>query len=180
MTMSRPLIIRLLVAGVIVAILVATACLVQVRPGTVVIVSRLGEPVAVLDKPGPTLRLPPPLERSTVVPVPLRTTASGQIRTILSDGTSLVIEAFALWRVDPEQAITWLRSTGNNPDQAAGLLRTVMGSALQSVGGRYAITQIVNLDPQALGHDSFRQEVLAEVREKFGGRYGIEAGRPRL
>ena len=171
---TQRLLIRLLLAALVVVVLIGVACLVQVRPGTVVIVTRLGEPVAVLDTPGPNIRLPPPIERAIVVPVPLRTTASGQIRTILADGTSLVIEAYALWRVDAEQAIMWLRSTSNDPDRAADLLRTVIASALQTIGGSFRIDHVVNLDPQAVALDEFRTAVLDEVRQQIGQRYGVE------
>jgi len=164
---------RLSIAFLLVAIFAVAACLIQVRPGTTVIITRLGDPVAVLHEPGPALRWPRPIERAVVIPTPLRTTASGQIRTIMGDGISLVFEAYALWRVDSSQVVTWLRATRNDPDQAAMLLRTIMASALQTASGKYRLDQIVNLDPKAIHIDTLSQDVLTEVRRQLGDRYGI-------
>ena len=74
---SRGRWLRFAAAGMVVAVLIAAACLVVVPAGEALVVMRLGDPVRVLTTPGLHAKLPIPLETTTTVDLRLRTTTSG-------------------------------------------------------------------------------------------------------
>ena len=68
---------RYLIAATVTAVAVISACAVLVGPSEAVVVTRFGDPVRVLVRPGLTWRLPSPIEGTTKVDLRLRTTSSG-------------------------------------------------------------------------------------------------------
>ncbi|HLN11512.1 MAG TPA: SPFH domain-containing protein, partial [Xanthobacteraceae bacterium] len=65
---------RLLIAALVLATAIAAACLVMVEAGQAVVITRFGDPVRVVTRPGLTWRIPSPIEDTVKVDLRLRTT----------------------------------------------------------------------------------------------------------
>lgn len=175
--LARPL------AAIVALVLCALwACTCAVGEGQAVVVTRLGEPVRTLISPGLAWILPPPIERTVQVDLRLRTTASGLYSVQLADGSSLVVEAFAAWRVarTAQAPVTFLRAVRNDPEEAAIQLRGMLGSAIQTASGGYRLDDLVNTDPARLRLSGFEHALATALAAKAGERYGIEVAEVAL
>lgn len=158
----------------VLALLAAT--LVTVRAGTAVVVTRFGDPVKVLVRPGLAWKAPAPLERTIEVDLRLHTTASGIHGVLTRDGLSVVVQAHVAWQVpaDPERVQRFLRASSNRPDEAADQLRSFLGSALETVSARFELASLVNTDPAQVRLDHYE----AALKERLAGQardmWGIE------
>ena len=90
---------RIAGAGLLVALLVSAASLVQVRSGESLIITRFGNPVRVLLNPGLAWRLPAPFEMATAVDLRLRTTSSGLQDVGTRDGLRIIVQSYAVWQL---------------------------------------------------------------------------------
>lgn len=147
-----------------------------VRQNQAAIVTRFGNPVKTIVEPGLYFRMPPPVEKEIKVDLRLRTTASGLYSVQLSDGTIIVTEAFVIWRVPAEKSAieTFVRSLGNDPREAAVQLRSISGSALQTVSGSFTMPQLINTDPEKIMLAAFEKELADIIRRKTSDLYGID------
>jgi modulator of FtsH protease HflC len=84
---------RFLVAFLIVAAAVLSACLVLVSPGQAIVVTRFGDPINVLTAPGLAWKMPAPVESTIDVDLRLRTTSSGLQDVGTRDGLRVLIQA---------------------------------------------------------------------------------------
>ena len=166
---------RFAAAGMVVAVLIAAACLVVVPAGEALVVTRLGDPVRVLTTPGLHAKLPLPLETTTAVDLRLRTTSSGFQDVGTRDGLRVLTQAYVAWQVadDPDRVRLYLRSVRNDPDEAARQLRTFLASALEVTLSDFDLAALVNTDPGRLDYDRLE----SRLREQLAGRainvYGI-------
>jgi membrane protease subunit HflC len=167
---------RLLAAVGVVLLCALWACTVAVGEAQAVVITRLGEPVRTLTRPGLAWLLPPPIERSVAVDLRLRTTASGLYAAQLADGATVVVEAFAAWRVarTPDAALAFLRAVRNDADEAGAQLRGMLGSAVQTASAGFRLDELVNTDPARLRLAAFETALTTALAEKAGTRYGIE------
>ena len=78
---------------------VAAACLVQVRSGEAMVITRFGNPARVLLEPGLAWRLPLPFESAIPVDLRLRTTSSGLQDVGTRDGLRIIVQAYVAWQV---------------------------------------------------------------------------------
>jgi len=121
---------RFLVAFLIVAAAVMSACLVLVGPGQAIVVTRFGDPINVLIAPGLAWKMPAPIESTIDVDLRLRTTSSGLQDVGTRDGLRILIQAYVAWQVpaEPDRIRQFLRAVRNQPDVAAQQLRSFVGS----------------------------------------------------
>lgn len=168
--------IRLAFVAIFLIAMLSMALMVTVSSGQAAVITRFGMPKRVIVEPGPDWRWPPPFERVATVDLRLRTTASGKYSTQMRDGSIAVIEAFALWRVTPkENAVRrYLVALGNNPKEAAVQIRSILGSAIQTVAGMYQMNSLVGNNPKGVELSSFENDLARVVREKLGSKYGVE------
>ncbi len=92
------------------------------------------------------------------------------------DGLSLVVQVYAAWRIssDADAVLRFVRSTGGSADAAAGQLRTLLNSALETVSGRFALADLVNADAGAVRIADYEAAVRARVAAAAGATLGIE------
>jgi membrane protease subunit HflC len=129
--------------------------------------------------------LPAPIERAQRVDRRLRTTATGSHGVLTKDGLSLVVQAYAAWRVqgDGDQVLRFVRATGGDGDAAANQLRTLLNSALETVSGRFALTDLVNTDASAVRlaeYETALRERLAGTASETLGVELVQVGIERL
>ncbi len=140
---------RVGLAVALVMVIAAAASLVQVRSGEATVITRFGNPVRVLLKPGIAWRWPMPFETAIPVDLRLRTTSSGLQDVGTRDGLRIIIQAYAVWQVqaDPGHVERFMRAVQNQPDEAARQIRTFVGSALETTTSGFALDRLVNTDP---------------------------------
>ncbi|WP_086642735.1 SPFH domain-containing protein [Acetobacter sp. DsW_063] len=155
------------------ALLAATSL--TVSSGQAVVVTRFGAPVRVQTSPGLTWKMPAPLEMAQTVDMQTRTTSGGLQDVGTRDGLRVLVQAFIAWSIpnDPDQIKHFLRATGNDPDEAARQLRSLLGSTLQIVASDFALSDLINTVPSAVKTGEFEKKLLAVIRPQAEAIYGV-------
>ncbi|MEM9765099.1 MAG: SPFH domain-containing protein [Pseudomonadota bacterium] len=109
----------------------------------------------------------------------LNSTSSGLINTPVADGdavSTLTMEAFGVWRVPREgdAVVLFLRALGNDPQQAADLLRKIMQSKMQEIAGGFQLDQLVNVQESATRLEEFEALVTESASQGLKQEYGID------
>lgn len=167
---------RVTIAVVLVALIAATACLVQVRSGEAMVITRFGNPVRVLLQPGLAWHLPVPLETAIPVDLRIRTTSSGLQDVGTRDGLRIIVQAYTVWQVknDPQHVQRFIRAVQNQPDIAAAQIRTFIGSALETTTSGFALADLVNTDAGKIRLSGFEQHLHDQIARQLLDSYGIE------
>jgi membrane protease subunit HflC len=167
---------RLMAAGGFLIVILVLASGTTVGVGEAVVITRLGQPVRTYLEPGLYWRLPAPIERAERFDMRLRTTSSGRFDVQLRDAAILEVEAAVTWRVTAEADSVgrFLRAVGNKPEQAAAHLRGIIGSALQTASGAYAVDELLTETEGASRLEDFEKELARAVADRVGETYGIE------
>lgn len=168
--------VRFCLAGTIVAAAALGSAQVMVGDAQAVVVSRFGDPVRVVTRPGLAWKWPAPLEGTFNVDLRLHTTSSGLQDVGTRDGLRILVQTFVAWRVprDPDRIRQFIRATGNNPDEAARQLRSFVGSALQVIASNFNLTDLVNTDPSRVQLQSFEDQLRRTAAQQVLAVYGVE------
>ena len=166
---------RYLVAAAVVGGAVLAACLVIVRPGEAIVVTRFGNPERVDGTPGIAWRAPAPVEDTITVDLRLRTTSSGLHDVGTRDGLRVLVQAYVAWQVpnDPDHIRQFLRAVRNQPDEAAAQLRSFVGSALEIAASGFDLASLVNTDPKKVRLDEFETRLRERLEQQVLKVYGI-------
>jgi membrane protease subunit HflC len=173
---SKPRIaLRFALAAAILAGGVLAACAVMVPAGQAVVVTRFGDPVAVLTRPGLAWKLPAPIEGTTAVDLRLRTTSTGLQDVGTRDGLRVLVQAYVAWQVpdDPAAIRQFLRAVRNDPDEAARQLRSLVGAALQITASSFDLADLVNTDPARQQLATFETRLQAQIAGRVQSVYGL-------
>ncbi len=166
---------RYLVAAVIVVGAVLSACLIIVRPGEAIVVTRFGNPERVDGTPGIAWRAPTPVENTINVDLRLRTTSSGLHDVGTRDGLRILVQAYVAWQVpnDPDHIRQFLRAVRNQPDEAAAQLQSFVGSALEIAASGFDLASLVNTDPKRVQLDAFETRLRERLEQQVLSVYGV-------
>lgn len=167
---------RYSIAALLVVLALLTACLVQVQAGSATIITRFGSPVRVLLSPGLAWRLPAPFETPIAVDLRTRSTSSGLQDVGTRDGLRVIVQAWAIWKVSPEQShvLRFIRAVQNQPEEAARQIRTFIGSSLETTTSNYALSEIVNTDSKQVKIPQLEQQIKTQLQAQLMNSYGIE------
>lgn len=167
---------RYTIAALLVTLALVTACVVQVQAGSATIITRFGSPVRVLLEPGLAWRLPAPFETPLAVDLRSRSTSSGLQDVGTRDGLRVIVQAWAIWKVSPDQphVLRFIRAVQNQPEEAARQIRTFIGSSLETVTSNYALSEIVNTDSKQVKIPQLEQQIKAQLKTQLLNSYGIE------
>lgn len=168
-------IVRIAFATGVLMAAIAAACIVMVRSGEAVLVTRFGNPVRVITKPGLAWKLPLPIEDTIPVNLELRTTATGLQDVGTRDGLRVLVQAYVAWQVpdDPNDIRQFLRSVRNQPDQAASQLRSFVSAALHITASNFDFADLVNVDQKKVKLADFEQQLRNQVSARMLRSYGI-------
>lgn len=160
-------------AAVVLLGLVLATCFTVIRADQAAVVLRFGAPVRVEVAPGFVWHLPPPLERVRMVDLRLHSTSSGIYDVQTADGATLAVETFAGWQVgrDAQQVLAFVRAVDGDPQTALAHLRSLLGSGMQTVSGRFRLAEL--LGPGAKTHLAAFENALNERLQSEALRYGI-------
>ncbi len=166
---------RMAFAAIILAGAVVVSSLVMVSDGQAVVVTRFGDPMRVLTQPGLAWKVPAPIDGTINVDLRLRTTSSGLEDVGTRDGLRILVQTFLAWSVapDPAHIRQFLRSAGNNPDEAARQLRSFVGSALQITASNFDLADLVNTDPARVRLADFERQLQSNLSQQVLDIYGV-------
>lgn len=141
----------------------------------VAVVTQFGAPVRTVLEPGLYLRAPWPLHQVRRYDSRSRMLSVDAIEVLTQDKKNLVIEAFAVWRVQDPQL--FLESVGS-AEVGAARLEDLVVSRLAASLGRVAYVDLLAVRPDA--SSLLPEEALAQVRDGAAARLGIEVQELRL
>ncbi|EFU3235551.1 HflC protein [Enterobacter hormaechei subsp. hoffmannii UCICRE 9] len=164
------------VAALLIVLALLTACLVQVQSGNATVITRFGSPLRVLLEPGLAWRLPAPFESPVDVNLRTRSTSSGLQDVGTRDGLRVIVQAWAIWKVnpEPEHVLRFIRAVQNQPEEAARQIRTFIGSSLETTTSNYALSDIVNTDGKKIKISQLEKQIENQLKTQLLNSYGIE------
>ncbi len=168
--------IRFGVAGFIVIVAILVACVVMVPAGEAGVVTRFGNPVRVITKPGLAWKLPAPIESVIPIDLRIRTSSTGLQDVGTRDGLRVLVQAYVAWKVpsDPARISQFLRSVRNQPDEAARQLRSFVGAAMHITSSNFGLADLVNVDQKKVQLDAFEKQLREQIASRMLQVYGIE------
>ncbi|WP_244283977.1 SPFH domain-containing protein [Paraburkholderia caballeronis] len=130
----------------------------------------------VLD-PGLAWRLPAPIEATVPVDLRLHTTSSGLQDVGTRDGLRILVQAYVAWRVPDNAADVshFVRAVRNQPDEAARQIRSLLGSALQTITSGFDLATLVNTDPNQVKIGAYEDELRRQIDAQLYATYGVHA-----
>ena len=148
---------------------------VTVGAGQATVVTRFGDLSRVLTVPGLAWKLPAPLESVISVDLQLRTTSTGLQDVGTKDGLRILVQAYVAWQVpdQPGPIRQFVRAVGNDPDEAARQLRSLVGAALQVTASSFEFADLVDTDPARQKLPLFEDRLRAQVEAQALAVYGV-------
>jgi modulator of FtsH protease HflC len=167
---------RVLAAIFVVIIALLAACTILVVPGEAIVMTRLGNPIRVITRPGLAWKIPAPVESTIAVDLRLRTTSSGLQDVGTRDGLRILVQAYVAWQVpdDADHIRQFLRAVRNQPDVAAEQLRSFIGSSLEISVSSFELTSLINTDASKVQLNELESRLLARIDEQALKVYGIK------
>jgi len=164
----------LLVAGLVVAVLLAFAFTHQVAFNEVAVKVRLGraDQSSIIREPGLKFRWPYPIESIETYDIRLHTldTPETEIKTL--DGKNVIVGAYAIWRIeDPLQFYKRVRTVPEAEKQMTPRLSQVQAAVI----GQASLSDLVNRDvkQKEASYQRLLGQMLEGVRHELLADYGI-------
>ena len=183
--MPKPkFIMTFVVAILFVVVLLVYAMTYTVRFTETAVVTRFGEVSKVVQEPGLRFKWFYPIEGVTKYEATNRLTQA-RIETYQTrDDRQLIVGAFAIWRVKPEQTGTFFRRFSNSGPRAADhyraaatLVEDTLRSAMSELSS-YSMSELFTPVDGASKYDELEQRVLAKMKQDLEGQgersFGIE------
>jgi membrane protease subunit HflC len=148
------------IAVLVVAIVVAWASLFTVNPTQVVLITQLGRPVRVIEKPGLHARVPFVQSILTFDRRLLNFELPGE-EVILGDQRRLIVDSFVMYRIT--NPLGFYQAVGSGLVGIQARLNSVASSSLRRVLGNRTLLDVLSADRAAI-MASIRQQVNTEMR----------------
>jgi len=166
----RNIVIPILVA-VIFLILVTYLVAFQVRQSELAFVTRFGQPVRSITKPGLNLKLPTPIERVHKFDARMRLLEAEISEPTMRGKVPIIVASYMVWRIaDPLQ---FYNSVGTI-ESAEIKLRSQIHDTQNRVIGQYSFAEFINSDPNKIKFDEVQGKMLTDVGPRLAKEYGIE------
>jgi len=156
----------------VVAILVMFMVVFQVRATETVIVTRFGEPIRPIDKPGLYLKLPLPIDRVHRFDSRSRLYDKGVLEETNTAGNEpIIVNSYVVWRIaDPGKYLVRVQDLQSAEDKLRSLLRDTQNSVI----GRHYFSEFINTDPEQIKFEQIEAEMKAEMVNHAMAEYGME------
>ncbi|MHC4082130.1 MAG: SPFH domain-containing protein [Planctomycetota bacterium] len=125
-----------------------------VRFHEVAVKTTFGKEETVQNEPGVHFRFPLFIDRVTTYDKRMQLVETPLVETPTADGQSVMVRAFLMWRVDPENVLGFAQSYPDKMSDADRPLRDQLQTAVRGGVGRYAFDELIGLDsrlPEAEG-----------------------------
>lgn len=155
----------------VVAVLLLSSVLYQVRATETVIIKRFGKVIRTVDEPGLNVKFPQPID--VVVRFDKRSRLFDDIpeeETTTAGGEPIIVKSYTVWAIeDPEKFMVSVKDV----DNAKNTLRTLLRNAQNSVIGKHYFSEFVNTNPDKIQYNQIEEEFTTEIRQKANDEYGI-------
>jgi len=167
---------RMLAAAFIALVALLAACAVLVPPGQAIVMTRFGDPIRVLTRPGLAWKIPAPVESVIPVDLRLKTTSSGLQDVGTRDGLRILVQAYVAWQVpdDADHIRQFLRAVRNQPDVAADQLRSFIGSSLEITVSSFDLNSLINTDASKIQLSQLESRLRSRIENQALNVYGIK------
>jgi membrane protease subunit HflC len=166
----RKLVIPVLIA-VIFLILATYLVAFQVRQSELAFVTRFGQPVRSITKPGLNLKLPTPIERVHKFDARMRLLEAEISEPTMRGKVPIIVASYMVWRIaDPLQ---FYNSVGTI-ESAEIKLRSQIHDTQNRVIGQYTFAEFINSDPNKIKFDEVQGKMLTDIGPRVAKEYGIE------
>ena len=167
--------VRFFIAGIVLCAAAFSASVVLVSPGQAVVITRFGDPIRVLTRPGLAWKVPAPLESKIDVDLRLKTTSSGIQDVGTRDGLRVLMQAYVAWQVpgDSNHIRQFLRAVRNRPEIAAEQLRSFVGSSLEITASNFDLADLVNTDAKSIRLPELERQLHQRLDQQALEVYGI-------
>ncbi|NLF67585.1 MAG: protease modulator HflC [Candidatus Anammoximicrobium sp.] len=161
---------QILLAAAVVGLIVAYSMYFQVEEGYKAVVTRFGDPVRSLDKPGLAWKWPWPVERVHQIDVRRRVYNTPYTATLTRDQKNVILLTYAVWRV--ENPLLFLQSLGT-AEAAEQKLDGMVAASKNFHLGRYELSALVSTTPGAIQTEAIEEAILADVSPAALSKFGI-------
>jgi membrane protease subunit HflC len=156
----------------VVVVFVLLQLLVIVRQGEVGVLTSLGKAVKQYDEPGMYVKWPRPIQRVYKLDNRLHTQETTFGETLTRDGINILVSVYAGWRVTEPQK--FLERVDFDVETAERNLDGLIRDRQKAVIGKYAFTDLFNVEADKVQLEAIENEMLAEVKAVALERYGVE------
>lgn len=159
--------IGLMIAGALIALMLASSTLFVVDQRQFAALYALGEIKEVISQPGLKFKLPPPFQNVVFLDRRVQSLDSPETRPVFTaEKTSLVIDWLVKWRIkDPRQ---FIRNNGADVRNAEARLAPIVQAALNEEVTKVSVRQVLSTE-----RDKVMQGVIARLRDDATS-FGIE------
>jgi membrane protease subunit HflC len=157
--------IGMIIAGLLLALMVASSALFLVDQRQFAVLYALGEIKEVITRPGLKFKLPPPFQNVVFLDRRIQSLDSPETRPVFTaEKTSLVIDWLIKWRItDPRQ---FIRNNGVDVRNAEARLAPIVQAALNEEVTKVTVRQILSTNRDAVTQGVIRR--LADDAKSFG------------
>ncbi len=162
--------------SVVLVVLVLTVFMVvfQVRETETVIVTRFGEPVRSVMRPGPYMKWPQPIERVHRFDSRSRLYDGVLEETNTAGNEPIIVNSYVVWRIaNPAQYLVSVQDLRSAEDKLRSLLRNTQNSVI----GRYYFSDLVNTDPERIKFGQIEAEMRDDIADHALREYGMDIQR---
>jgi membrane protease subunit HflC len=150
----------IIVGLLLLVLLVLNSTTYTVRFHEVAVKTTFGKEETVQEEPGVHFRYPLFIDRVSTYDKRIQLVETPLVEAPTADGQSVVVRAFLMWRVDPDNVLRFAQSYPENLADADRPLRDHLQTAVRGGLGRYAFDELIGADsrlPQA------EQDILAQL-----------------
>lgn len=157
--------IGMVVAGILVALMLATSTVFVVDQRQFAVVYALGEIKEVVAQPGLKFKLPPPFQNVVFLDRRIQSLDSPETRPVFTaEKTSLVIDWLVKWRIrDPRQ---FIRNSGTDARNVEARLAPIVQAALNEEVTKLTLRQVLSTERDRVMQGVIRR--LADDAQSFG------------
>jgi membrane protease subunit HflC len=162
---------QIVVATIVVGLIVAYGSTHQVSEGHSSVVTRFGEPVRVVNRPGLKWKWPWPIETVHVIDMRYRFFNTPFTATFTRDRRNVILLSYVVWHV--QDPLLFFQSLGT-PEAAEQKLDGMVTAGKNYHFGRYDLTAVVSINPDNIQLDSIEQAILDDVRKPALEKFGVQ------
>ncbi len=162
---------RLLVAILTLMAIFSFSLAFIVKEGRAAVVTRFGDPIAIIENPGLHFKAPWPIDLASEVDLRNRILTTPKIELLTRDKKNIILMTSATWR--PSDPLLFYRSVGTT-QSADQKLSDLLANANIATFGKYDLSALVSTESSNLRVSEIESSTLSAVNNVARQRYGIE------
>lgn len=156
---------------IIVVITILLAVCFQVRDTEAALITRFGQPVRTIAKPGLHFRWPVPIEKLHRFDTRMRTYEAIMGETTTKGAIPIIMHTFIIWNIEePLKFYNALQTV----DKAQMKLLSLIQDTQNKVVGQHDFSEFVNSDPEKIRFDQIQEEMLQSLQAETMKNYGVK------